>query len=188
MPILCLSFPMVDRLILTDEFIVQFKEGVAQAQIDTLNSAYKVEIVSQLDWLPNSYVLRITPTTEKSVLELANLYHQNELVEWAEPNFVGKLKLDTPNVIDHLFLTPNDPFLTQQWAHNNTGPGGWIADADIDTIEAWDINTGSNAIIIAVIDEGVDISHEDLDIIGGFVLQVMIPPLIRGLLTFMVRL
>ena len=51
---------------------------------------------------------------------------------------------------------PNDPFFDEQWFLHNTGQTGGIEDADIDAIEAWDIETGNSDIIIAVIDSGID--------------------------------
>lgn len=61
---------------------------------------------------------------------------------------------------------PNDDDFILQWSMLNEGSGG-TDDADIDADEAWDINTGGiswngDSIIIAVIDEGFDIFHEDL--------------------------
>ncbi len=63
--------------------------------------------------------------------------------------------------------TPNDPFFSQQWALNNTGQSGGTADADIDAPEAWDITTGGlttmgDQIVVAIIDGGFDIAHQDL--------------------------
>lgn len=61
---------------------------------------------------------------------------------------------------------PGDPSYSLQWNLNNNGSGG-ILDADIDAPEAWDISTGGitengDSIVIAVIDDGFDLGHEDL--------------------------
>jgi subtilisin family serine protease/chitodextrinase len=58
--------------------------------------------------------------------------------------------------------TPNDPRLSELWGLDNTGQTGGTNDADIDALEAWDIQTGSSGIVIAVIDTGVEYSHVDL--------------------------
>ena len=45
---------------------------------------------------------------------------------------------------------------------NNTGQTGGTPDADVDAPEAWSTTTGGTSTIVAVIDEGMDISHPDL--------------------------
>lgn len=62
---------------------------------------------------------------------------------------------------------PNDPLFSQQWGLNNTGQNGGLPDADIDAPEAWDLTTGGltlkgDSMVIAVIDQGTDLSHPDL--------------------------
>jgi subtilisin family serine protease len=59
---------------------------------------------------------------------------------------------------------PNDPRFTagDLWGLHNTGQAGGTADADIDAPEAWDVSTGSSAVVVAVIDSGVQIDHPDL--------------------------
>ncbi len=65
---------------------------------------------------------------------------------------------------------PNDPKLTQpdMWHYVNDGSNGGVVDADIDADQAWDITTGGttvngDTIVVAVIDGGFDIGHEDLN-------------------------
>jgi len=75
-------------------------------------------------------------------------------VEYAEPNYIYETT-DTQ---------PHDPFFSDEWGLMNTlpfsSPGG--TPADIGATRAWDITTGSDDLVVAIIDTGVDISHEDL--------------------------
>ena len=59
----------------------------------------------------------------------------------------------------------NDPHLGLQWHMVNNGdlqPTKFIAGADVNVEQAWDLCTGDPSIIVAVLDEGVDYSHPDL--------------------------
>ncbi len=63
--------------------------------------------------------------------------------------------------------SPDDTQYGSQWDMDNTGQSGGTVDADIDAPEAWDISTGGmttqgDEIVVAVIDNGFDINHEDL--------------------------
>jgi subtilisin family serine protease len=67
---------------------------------------------------------------------------------------------------------PNDPSFGVMWDMENlgvsSGGSGSIVDADIDAPEAWDITTGGmtvqgDTIVVAVIDGGFKLSHEDLN-------------------------
>jgi subtilisin family serine protease len=57
---------------------------------------------------------------------------------------------------------PNDALFAAQWHLENTGQGGRVMDADIDAPEAWAITRGSPEIVIAVLDDGVELEHPDL--------------------------
>ena len=59
----------------------------------------------------------------------------------------------------------NDPLLTEQWHlvnHGDLRPTKFVKDADVQVAEAWKLTTGNPSIIVAVLDEGVDVSHPDL--------------------------
>ena len=51
---------------------------------------------------------------------------------------------------------PDDPLFAGQWYLQNTQP------AAIDAVEAWDLTTGSDGVVIAALDTGVRFDHPDL--------------------------
>jgi len=67
-----------------------------------------------------------------------------------------------PDLLVSIDKTPADPSYGQLWGMNNTGQDGGTADADIDAPEAWEMSTGSAALVTAVLDTGVDYTHPDL--------------------------
>jgi subtilisin family serine protease len=78
---------------------------------------------------------------------LSAFFTSNPNVTYAEPNYVVQST-----------SLPNDPGFSQLWGLQNVGQTG----ADIGTVAAWDVSTGSAANVIAVIDTGMDYTHQDL--------------------------
>ncbi|HVF88862.1 MAG TPA: S8 family peptidase [Blastocatellia bacterium] len=72
-------------------------------------------------------------------------------VEYAEPNYLYTATS----------VTPNDTYFSRMWGLFNSGSTG-TAGADIGAPRAWDITTGSNDLVVAIIDSGADLSHQDL--------------------------
>jgi len=95
-------------------------------------------------------------------------YESNPDVLYAEPDYVISIIPDhtgsiikTVNSVNNLSI-PNDSFFSNQWGFHNMGQTGGTIDADIDAPEAWALSTGSNSVIVAVIDTGVLYTHSDL--------------------------
>lgn len=66
-------------------------------------------------------------------------------------------------VIKSTSVSFNDPRLHEQWHYQNDGSIlGSIEGSDADVVRAWDIETGSPEVIVAVSDEGVDWTHPDI--------------------------
>ena len=72
---------------------------------------------------------------------------------------------------DSVIVTPNfvyegkqfaDPEYGHQWGLFNNGQYDGTIDADGDVQESWDITNGCSDIKIAIIDDGIDLQHEDL--------------------------
>lgn len=63
----------------------------------------------------------------------------------------------------------DDPLLPEQWMYVNKGAGsdyygeyGFVEGADINVAPSWDLCGGSNNVIVAVVDGGVEYTHPDL--------------------------
>jgi serine protease len=67
-----------------------------------------------------------------------------------------------PNHLVRTLATPDDPRFPELWGLHNTGQTGGTPDADIDAPEAWDLETGSQDVVVGVTDTGVDFGHPDL--------------------------
>ena len=130
------------------EIIVKLEEAASQADLRDLNQ--KTDATVEED-LPQSDVSVVDLPQGLSVSEAVQAYEDSPDVEYAEPNFLLQ-----PAAV------PNDPSFDRMYALNNTGQTGGTADADIDATEAWNAITGSSGVVVAVIDEGVDINHPDL--------------------------
>lgn len=68
-------------------------------------------------------------------------------------------------------LLPNDPLFSNQWHLHNTGQVGADGSAaqpgaDLNAAMAWRLATGTG-VRIAVVDDGLDIHHEDLNVVPG---------------------
>lgn len=70
-------------------------------------------------------------------------------------------------VIDHATkagaLPFNDPLLVKQWHYDRDVQNQVVAPTGhINLLRAWNKTAGSNKVIVAIIDEGLDVNHEDL--------------------------
>ncbi len=74
----------------------------------------------------------------------------------------GRYEFVERDYLRHADVTPNDTRFTEQWALNNNGASNGVIDADIKATQAWDVRTDASAIIVAVIDSGVRLSHPEL--------------------------
>lgn len=67
-----------------------------------------------------------------------------------------------PDYVVHATFFPDDPSFPLQWGLFNYGQTEGTANADIDALGAWELSRGNHAIVVAVIDTGIDHTHPDL--------------------------
>lgn len=142
------------RFVLGD-IIVAYKASATAGQMDRARKsvgALKVERITRFDRVD---LVRIPAGADHS--RALGILRRDPAARFAEPNWIHT----------HDGTVPNDPSFGQLWSLNNVGqpindsPGS-VVDADIDAPEAWDRNTGSGTVFVGVIDQGIDINHQDL--------------------------
>lgn len=79
------------------------------------------------------------------------LVHRTGLVRYAEVATRGEY-----------LVVPNDPRYPEQWALHNTGQTGGTPGADLDAPIAWDLTAGAPGTVVAILDSGTDVDHQDL--------------------------
>lgn len=136
------------------EYLVKFRQNIKgvsdQTLAETLGSYIKSHIPGQ-----NIVVIK-RPVMEKQVSVL-NILKDNPAVEIVEPNYIYRVNA----------VTANDPLISKLWGLENTGQQDSIGQAGISGIDisapaAWNIQTGSDDVLVAIIDTGVNYNTEDL--------------------------
>ncbi|HLL70024.1 MAG TPA: S8 family serine peptidase [Pyrinomonadaceae bacterium] len=161
------------------EVIVRFRSGTSRETINRITEGLNDRLLDRFEFINNEAVIAdedgLSPET------VAAEYRHLPEVEYAEPNFVidldpaeteGAFDLeardddddDDPPVVRHPGegLQPNDPLFKEQWSLQNTGQRAGTQGADVCATRAWGKTKGSRKIVVAVIDTGVDYTHQDL--------------------------
>ena len=125
------------------QFIVKLADGTSLAELNTINDTMGVSLIRGINGTNDQFILEIPNCTAEKLLDTCEAYCQNPAIAWAEPDFISQY--------ESFSYTPNDPRFGEQWYLNKMG-----------IPQAWDVTTGSDQIIIAVLDNGFDMQHEDL--------------------------
>lgn len=127
------------------ETLQEFRKTLSTSKVGSLKEvkSFKSALGSQI------VVLESSANDSSSISALSKQISSLSGVDFVEPDQI--ISIDT-----------NDEFYDLLWGMNNTGQTGGTSDADIDAPEAWAISTGSSAVVVGVIDTGIDYLHPDL--------------------------
>jgi len=144
--------------------------------LDALNTRYKVSKIQRVFEINNGdvqlyqklemsriYVVHFDENADS--YNVVNDFANDSNVDYAEPVSTGMgagVKESNENTI------PNDTYFNLQWYLNNKGNirpssgGSAKVGEDINIIKAWDVETGSDEVIIAILDSGIEDESADL--------------------------
>ncbi len=138
--------------LITDTFFIKFKPGTTGAALERLLREEHLELVRDLG--DDTLLVRVTTATGKNPIKTANSAAQREEVEYAEPNLVRRLQ--------RFAFIPGDTLFAKQWHLSSPAAAADLAlGAGIFAPEAWEITRGSRDVVIAVADDGFDVTHPD---------------------------
>ncbi len=130
------------------EVLVRYRsESIAESRSGkaTVETSERTVLPMQIERLDGSNIvagLRLAHVSADQTMNAIAALKQDPEVLYAEPNYLL-----------HADLNPNDPRFVSNELFGLTKIGAPTA---------WNTNTGSSSIVVGVIDQGIDINHEDL--------------------------
>jgi subtilisin family serine protease len=135
------------------ERILIIPKAGREAQLANQHATERVKIKKKFPALGNIHILELPPGSDPE--KVVERYRRQGDVETADLDYRGWQPAAVPN--DPAFLSDT------LWHLNNTGfISGSVPDADIDAPEAWDIMNSASNIIVADLDTGARVTHEDI--------------------------
>lgn len=139
-------------------FTVKLKSDKDFEKLDSIATKNKVKIVGSHTYRPLWHTLSCDVSSKGNALEMANAFFESGIFEHALPDIMEEFKF---------FDTPSDQRFPEQWNLLNTGQSGGTPDADINITGAWDVTKGSNSVVVAILDLGIQTNHPDLSNISS---------------------
>jgi len=126
-----------------DELLVKFKAGIAKTQQAQIVSAFGAREIQRVG--KQQRFSRIKLQKGQSLQQALATYRADPNVEHVQPNYIYYAQ-----------AVPDDTEYNRLWGLSN--PNG----NDIDAELAWNQITNCSSVIVAVLDSGVDYTHQDL--------------------------
>jgi subtilisin family serine protease len=149
------SAPYEPRKANAPEVMVKFKPGVSEEAIERITQGLHDQVEDEIEAVPG--LDAIDDLDDVDAETVASEYRKLPEVEYAEAVFEIEADDLAPSPV-----TPSDPQFSAQWALLNDGSRGGTKGADISATYAWSVTTGSDKVVVAVLDSGVDYTHTDL--------------------------
>jgi subtilisin family serine protease len=136
----------------SDQVLVRYRSDTSAAQRGNVSRDLALTVIDTSADGRNQLVIG----RGQSAATVRRLLGEDPRVQAVAPNYVREL---ADEITD-------EPGFDQEWGLHNIGqsingkPG--TADVDIDGLEALRITTGSPSVVVAVIDDGIDLNHPDL--------------------------
>lgn len=138
--------------LITESFFIKFKPDTPENRI--LQYLDAEHLVVERDMGDKTYLVNVTTDTGRNPIRAANAAATRDDVEYAEPNLIRPLT--------RFAFIPADALFFKQWhLHAPADDGDLVKGAGIFAPDAWDLTRGRRDIVVAVADDGFDLTHPD---------------------------
>jgi subtilisin family serine protease len=138
----------------TENLFVKFEDGAAQAEHRRVFKRYGLTVKRPLEYARNAYFLEAPADIGLELFEIAEQILAEESVELCHPELIRESRQRSA--------------FPQQWHLKRATIGGQAIDAHAAVEAAWALSDGTGT-IVAIIDDGIDIDHEELQSSGKIV-------------------
>src|ERR1700676_751027 len=132
--------------------LLAFRNGIQKSRQDAVLSGVGAREIKRI-----GVGVHVVAVRRGRVPEVVQLLRARNEVRFAEPDYLQTLSAGS---------MPNDTSVGNQWAVQNSGQTvngiAGTSGADERALEAWAVTTGTNSVVIAELDTGVQYSHPDL--------------------------
>ncbi len=132
----------------TNIFYIKLKQLSDSSLLKSYSREHGVEVIERNRFMPLWFTLSCNDTILGSSIKQCNTFYNSGLFADIDPSFMFHFTTE---------CTTSDPQFSQQWGLQNST----FANVDIDACDAWNVSTGVGT-KVAVIDWGIDMTHDDL--------------------------
>jgi subtilisin family serine protease len=154
-----------NELFPSGQLFLEFNAAVPEPEQRRLLDHYKLLVDRAILYWPGAFVVSVTKETGASPVRLAA---ELQALRYRRGRAGDALVFDYADPLFHrrreYAALPNDSLFQYQWHLRNDGSGGGVAGADIAATEAWDYTLGDPSVRVAVIDDGFDLHHPDIEV------------------------
>ncbi|MBD2328606.1 S8 family serine peptidase [Alkalinema sp. FACHB-956] len=156
----CFKDDPASRVYLTNQLTVQFAPHLGDHSVTQITNEFGLKRVKPIEGITNAFVFEVTDGSSENPIKVANRLMQRSDVLTAEPNII---------VESQQHYRPRDPQYPKQWHLNHNGGNELASGSHIFAEQAWDVTRGNRSVVVAVMDDAIDVNHPDFQGLGKIV-------------------
>jgi subtilisin family serine protease len=148
------------RYYVTDNILAKFATDAPVERIEEILAESHVRVVREYPGGDKTFLLQVGSDAGMNPIKVANRLAEYDEVVYSEPNLVNRYNASH---------TPTDTRFSDQWHLRAQNGVELVAEADVSATDAWDVTRGEREVVVAVLDDGFDLSHPDFQGTGKVV-------------------